>query len=185
MHKNIRALFIILLLLVIASSSTLLLSHHPVYAKQDNRPNAYFKKLTYRRYNNDGSLHIGFSTPLLYHFNLNNSSHSTTPKILLFDANKVPWHIQANSAHSWHGQQTILLQNKVIFYHPRSGSNPETTIKTSRAYLFPKDNYATSTRKVTMQRPGSKLIGSGLRANLRDGVVTVIKQTHGSFHPHK
>jgi LPS export ABC transporter protein LptC len=185
MHKNIRLLFIILLVFAIASTATLFFTQHHAVVNQRNRPASFFKQLDYRKYNNDGSLHLSFTTSKMYHFLQGNSSHIVKPNILLLDANQVPWHIKAESAHSWHGQQVIILQHNVVFYHPRHKSNPETTIKTSQAYLYPQSNYASSKQNVMLKRPGVIMYGKGLRANLKHGLITLVKQTHGSFHQHK
>jgi lipopolysaccharide export system protein LptC len=184
MNKNTLFLSAILLLLILSSSITLLFSSRHISLQQANVPVAYLQNLDYKNYDqNDGSLHLYFQSQMLTHFKKYNSSTFTDPKILLFDVNQIPWHITAEKGMAWHGHQVIHLTGHIIFHHQQVKGHPETTMLTNHVYLYPQRNYAVSNDDVTLMRPGTTIKGRGMRANLKNGIITILHQTHGIYQP--
>lgn len=184
MKKNSLILWSIMLIMIIASLSTLYFTGPRIHQSSSNQITAFFKQLHYQEFDNTGNVHLAFKTPFLRHFKRFNSSMIQQPDIHLISSPQSSWYIQAQRAQSWYGREVIVLHKNVQFYNPGSSQDPETTIKTSRAYLYPQRHYATSEQQVLLKRPGTTLHGTKLRANLKTGVINLLQHTHGFYQSH-
>lgn len=197
MKSNSLILWSILLGLITASLCTLYVAQPSTIHDTQAHPDAFFEHFTHREYNTDGTLHLRLLAHRLMHFKKYNSSQIYLPNISLYNTQASTWHIRALHAHSWYGRNTIRLQDKVVFFNPGSDAKatqagqqtttktPRTTIKTSSAYLYPQDHYATSAQHVIMLRPGSTLQGKGMHADLNSGIINILSHTHGTYQaPH-
>lgn len=95
-----------------------------------------------------------------------------TPLFLVPDRHGAYWEVRAQRGLVPDDGKHLTLHGNVVATSP-ADAPPPTRIETQELNLFPSDNRATSTRAVTVTRPGLTITGHGLQADFNRQQVAV------------
>ena len=183
-----RNAYLSFLLILVASISTALLvnhGHQPVHqaAHLDQQPDMFMTDAEYFEYNKQGDLHSHMTTTKIDHYAHMNSSRFENPTLMTYTDQHTPWHISAKHGKSHYGTKWVYLWNNVIVHKSTEPNNPETTITTPGMTLLPPKTLAKTDQNVTITRPGSIVHSRGMRADLKQGVITLLSHSRGVYEP--
>ena len=187
MTKNI---WLCLLLIIAACISTALLVHsrrhslhRPTHLNQ--KPDAFMTDASYFEYDKQGNLHSHLSTTKILHYRSKNSSRFEHPKMMVYTDQHVPWYVSADHGRSHDGVKWVYLWDHVSLHQPDRPNNPETTINTSEMTVFPTKSFAKTDQNVTIVRPGSAVEATGMHADFKRGVITLLSHSRGVYESTK
>ncbi len=145
--------------------------------------NAFMTKLTYVNFNKTGGIHSQLTAQQMKHYIRYDTSIFTHPKILIYTDKGIPWYITSNYGKSQKDNKKIFFYKEVKLYQPSQPTHPETSIYTQNLIYYPDRSFAKTNKKVIMKQPELIINGTGLKADLKKGVITLLKQSRGVYTP--
>lgn len=110
-------------------------------------------------------------------------SRVRAPRLRLFDDGSESWLITAERGRIDERRRVVDLAGDVEMHRRRRGSQSALTIRTAAATVHPDDERMTSSRRVTLQRPGATIRGTGLEASLNGRRVELRSKVTGTYEP--
>ncbi len=171
MYKNLA---VSLFLLLLMSGSVFFIMHlntkQPL-TEDEQHVDSIMQQAVYDQYNESGQLILHLSSPYVEHYSFNNSSFFRKPDIILYQENKMPWHISSLQGKSSDNNKLIDLQDDVVIYRAGSKKDPETTIHTTALTIDPKKQQAETNQAATIVQPHSIVQSIGLKTDFKTGVT--------------
>ena len=151
--------------------------------RNNNRtPDAYMINAFYLRTNDLGQREVVLMSPLITHYQYDDTSLFQKPVIRAYKNNE-EWHITAKRATGIHGAQTFYLNDNVKIRQLPSKKSADTLISTQSLTAFPKENLVTTKDPVTIEQPGLKVNAIGLKGDLKTGNIQLLSKTRGEYDP--
>ncbi len=139
--------------------------------------------LTVRQFDEQGQLANRLETPLLEHIPENNTHFLQKPRIVIAQANQLPWNIQSERAVAAKGGEEITFIKHVIIHQNKDLHGQESTMRTEKIIYYPKAKKATTSLLVTFEQPGTLVKAIGMNAFLAEKRVELLKKARGSYAP--
>lgn len=136
-----------------------------------NHLDGYMINAVYDQYDAFGLLTSHLTAPVARHYSFNNSSTFEKPDIIIFNQERVPWHITAEQGSSANGTDVVDLAGDVVIYRSAKGNDPETTIRTTAATLYLGKQEAETNQAVTIIQPHSVTQSIGMKTDFKTGVT--------------
>jgi lipopolysaccharide export system protein LptC len=180
-------IIVIALIVIVVLSTTLLLHrHHPVSHQKKKsvaKPNLYIVDSTLVEFGDNGLIKSKITSSKVTHYDEQNTTVMVKPRILIYTAKRVPWHISAANGKMVHGTKVAYLWGNVLVHQPARPNAPETTIKTSKLTYYPDRHLAETNEEATIIRPDMQLRAKGMKANLKKGTIITKSKTRGIYVP--
>lgn len=144
-------------------------------------PDTFMEKATYVKLDQNGNLHSKIYVSKMKHYPSNDTSYFTTPRVIFYNQNHVPWDITANEGKSQSGVSQVFLWDNVKIHQPAGPNSHELTMTTTNLTIFPEKQFAQTDQPVTIIEPGSVINSVGLRANLNTGEVQLLSHARGVY----
>lgn len=178
--------YLLLLIAVIISGWLLLKTGESSVDKTASSPthhlSAFAKQVTALRFDETGKLVSELYVTKLKHFS-DDSSDLEQPVLKLYSDNHEPWEIKADQGHATEGIREIELWDNVRLHQNHNGNHQEITIKTTRAKVFPEQNYAETDQPVDFVQPGVTIKSIGVKAHFKQGQVELLSNAQGQYEP--
>lgn len=145
---------------------------------------AFAKQVTALRFDEDGKLVSELYVAKLKHFS-DDSSDLEQPFLKLYSDEHEPWEIKADQGHATDGVRMIELWDNVRLHQNHNGNHQEITIKTTRAKVYPEQNYAETDQPVDFVQPGVTIKSIGVKAHFKQGQVELLSNAQGQYEPTK
>lgn len=145
--------------------------------------NIVMHNLTVKQFNNEGQLVHSLQTPLMRHIEQNNTHWFKNPYIVIAEINQPVWEIKANQATALYGGQQITFNKNVVLHQGKDAHNEESTLKTEAITYFPKKKIATTSLKVTYERPQTMIQSKGMKAYLAEKRVVLLSEARSRYEP--
>ncbi|RYZ81721.1 MAG: LPS export ABC transporter periplasmic protein LptC, partial [Moraxellaceae bacterium] len=136
-------------------------------------PRTYITDVEMRQYNQDGSIHYQMNTPLVRRFQVSDSpsdkdySIFETPVFMLVNGpDKPAWHVTAEEGRLDNNDIWFTLTQDVLA-RQTSEKQGEITITTSDFRLNTQDQFAETSKAVTMRAAKSQITATGMRVDMK------------------
>ena len=186
--KNITlflTLFFLGALLISLIIMRLLFLKHPSMPLSPNKiVLAFANSATYKSYDERGYLQSNIKVTSFQYYKKNGQSIFQYPKGWVYTKKRIPWYIRANHGQAFHTKDWIDLNGHVIMHQLPYPNHPETIIRTESVRIYPAAQTAETDQWVSIQQQKNQLQGLGMKANLGEGMIDILSQTQGYYHPH-
>lgn len=189
---TLRSKFIVLttFLLIVSSGSVVLLFHNQ-HSNPENiaeihlkhQPDLIILNSTTSSYDEHGLLKSQLTAKKTVHFDFQNSTIMTEPRMVIYTADHNVWNIQADRGHMVDGSQVIYLKGHVVLQSPGTVTSAATTVTTSTLTYYPARSFAETNQDVTILKPGVTLSAKGMNADLKKGIMITKSKTRGTYDP--
>lgn len=130
---------------------------------------------------NFGKPHDELLTPNIKHYLENDAAIAEQPIFIFYGKKGPPWHVQGDQANSIKGNKVIFLTGHVRITQPPGLNSRNVTLTTTKMTIYPDRSFAETDQPVTIRQPGSIVHGVGMTADLNNGKVKILSQTHGMY----
>ena len=179
-----------LLTLILTSGSVVLLFRHTQNhsakipeAHLQHQPDLIILNSTTSSYDQKGLLKSELTAEKTVHFDFQNSTIMTQPRMVIYTENRSLWNIRADRGYMIDGSQVIYLKGHVVLQTPHTATSTKTTITTSKLTYYPERSFAKTNQNVTILRPGAALSATGMTADLKKGILITQSKTRASYDP--
>lgn len=155
----------------------------PVINTFTNAPDAFMEDVNALIMDKDGKLNIKIDAPKLVHFNKDDRSQLTSPKITLYRQSPIPWLITAESAIATDGIDNVQFDKDVVIRHAMDIATPETVIKTNTLLVHTNKKTAETDDRITMLQPNLTVKSIGMFADMNSGDIRLLSQVRGQYAP--
>jgi len=152
-------------------------------------PHTYITDVEVRQYNQDGSIHYQMNTPLIRRFQVEDNpgdkdySLFATPEFMLSASPEKPaWHITAKEGRLDNNDIWFTLTQDVLA-RQTSEKQGETTITTSDLRLNTQDQFAETSKAVTMRAAKSQITAVGMHADMKREHIELLSNVKGTYEP--
>ena len=152
-------------------------------------PHTYIVDVEMRQYDRDGNIRYQMNTPLIRRFQVkdnasdNDYSLFTTPVFMLVNDPKKPgWFVTAQEGRLEHKDTWFTLTQEVLA-RQTSEKQGETTISTSDLRLNLQDQFAQTSKAVTMRAAKSQITAVGMRADMKREHIELLSNVKGTYEP--
>lgn len=150
--------------------------------------NSFITNVHYYQFNDEGKLKSTLVSAKVMHYDKKNLTQYQAPHLLVYTDERIPWYISAKQANSTgypDSQQTIHLKNHVKLYQPPVANQPATTILTSALTIYADKAIAENQQLTTLRQANVFAKGVGVKADLKQGTITLLSQSQGIIAPTK
>ena len=173
--ENKRYILLTILALLSAwlakNTETLLISKNPNPAHSpDYFSNGYSKW----QMNEQGTLKSTLNADKIIHFSDDQTTRSTKPVMIFYNAKNPPWFIYAESGVLSADGKDLLLEGQVTIERSKTNKQSSLTIHTSMLKVQPDKNYAETKEWAEFVNPPNKTTGTGMN-------MTYIEPIHIEF----
>jgi lipopolysaccharide export system protein LptC len=165
---------------------TTLLSTHPhttTLAQNIIAPDAVMEGVTAIFIDKQGKPTMRVETPKLVHFNENNATDFTDPKLTLYRKSPEPWYVTAKNARAIDGIEHVNFEHDVVIHHAADLHNPATVIKTDTLTVFPDKQIAETSDPITLVQPSVVVKATGMHADMMTGDIKLLSEARGEYVP--
>lgn len=152
-------------------------------------PQAYITNVEMRQYDSKGSIHYQMNTPLIRRFQVQNRASDkdyslfTTPVFMLVTNPQKPgWFVTADEGRLDNNDVWFTLTKEVLA-RQTSEKQGETIISTSDLRLNLQDQFAETSKAVTMRAAKSQITATGLRADMKREHIELLSNVKGTYEP--
>jgi len=152
-------------------------------------PHVFITDVEVRQFDHEGAIHYQMNTPLIRHFqinakpsNLDYSLFETPVFMLVNDPNKPGWFVTAQEGRREDDGLWFILTKDVLARHT-SEKEGEITISTNDLRLNTQDQFAETSKAVTMRDAKSQTTALGLRADLKREHIELLSHVKGTHEP--
>jgi lipopolysaccharide export system protein LptC len=176
------------LLMVLSCSGWYFASSSSVIKLDDNTlaktPDSIATGIKVWQFNAKGTLAHVLESPKAKHIPEKNTYFFDFPHIILSQEKDEPtWDIRAEKAIALSKGKQITLIGNVIIHQEKSIKSPESTLKTEELAYFPEKKFATTTRAVIFEQPGSTIHSQGMNAYLEQKRVELLNKARATYEP--
>ncbi len=152
-------------------------------------PHTYVVDVEMHQYDNEGNLHYQMNTPLIRRFEVKDSpsdkdySLFTTPVFMLVNDPKKPgWFVTSQEGRLENNDTWFILTQEVLA-RQTSEKQGEITISTGDLRLNLQDQFAETSKAVTMRAAKSQITATGLRADMKREHIELLSNVKGIYEP--
>lgn len=122
-------------------------------------------------------------TAKLIHYAESNTTHLTSPYIVMYRQSPKPWHITSHYAKAIGGIDQVDFWGNVVIRHVIASNQPETIIKTSTLTVYPNKQIAQTNDPITLAQPNTLIKAVGMFADMNSGNIKLLSETRGEYVP--
>ena len=148
-------------------------------------PDMIIENVLAMQFDEEGQLKNKLTSPHLVHYEKDNTSYLTKPRITITQGDKTPVMLRAQHGKTVQGVKQITLWKNVYLHQAAGENNPDNKLKTSELIYTPETQLAQSSKTVTIQQGQSKMQSHGMQAYLRNGHIEFQSQARGTYHKPK
>lgn len=148
-----------------------------------NYPDSFAKNVHVMVMDKHGKPQYEFSSPIIYHYLINDRTDFSLPNVILYQENQSPWNITADHGEAFEGDNKITLWGRVFFHQPASSTNQETNIQTELLFLYPETQTASTPEFISAVQPFASVNGTGMTLNLNTHQLDLLSNVHGMYFP--
>lgn len=161
----------------------------PTTAAEKTFPHIFITDVEMRQFDQQGGLHYQLNTPLIRHYQ--EKEHASkldytlfdTPVFVLVDDPKQPaWIITAQEGRRENNGLWVTL-SKDVLARQTSATQGETTFTTEELQLNTQEQFAETSKAVTMRAAKSQIDAMGLRADIKRNHVELLSHVKGTYEP--
>jgi len=152
-------------------------------------PHTFITDVEVRHYDQDGQLHYQMSTPLIRSFQPQTKASAedyslfqTPVFILVNDPKKPGWLVTSQEGRLDSNNEWFTLSQDVVA-RQTSEKQGETTITTSDLRLNTREQFAETSKAVTMRAAKSQITGVGMRADMKRDHIQLLSNVKGNYEP--
>jgi lipopolysaccharide export system protein LptC len=152
-------------------------------------PHTYITEVEVRQYDQNGTLHYQMNTPLIRRFQVNDnpsnkdySLFETPTFVLINDPQKPGWFVTSQEGRLDNNDTWFTLTQEVLA-RQTSAKQGEITISTSDLRLNTQDQFAETSKAVTMRAAKSEITADGLRADMKREHIELLSHVKGTYEP--
>lgn len=147
-------------------------------------PDFIVDNFTVRRFGISGALRYVVTAPKMLHYADDESTEVTSPTMTYFGEDRL---IRINAGKAWINKegQEVRLSDGVRVVRDATADNPELVVTTAAMQVFPDAEMARSTLPTTITQGRSSITGTGLEADNKTRVFTLMGRARGSIYQHK
>jgi len=152
-------------------------------------PHTFGTDVEVRQYDQDGQLHFQMTTPLIRGFQTQAKASAEdyslfqTPVFnLVNDPKKPGWLITSQEGRLDGSNEWFTLSQDVVA-RQTSEKQGEITITTSNLRLNTKEQFAETSKAVTMRAAKSQITGVGMRADMKRDHIQLLSNVKGKYEP--
>ena len=125
-------------------------------------------------------------SPLLRHYTLDNRIAITMPFFILYDKDRLPWHITAEKSDIFQGKdQRIEFYGHVLVKQMPGKNSNEVTLMTEHFTYYPKTSQAFTKEPVTIMEPGATVHSVGFQADFKQSIIKFLSQSQTQYYEQK
>lgn len=152
-------------------------------------PRTFITDVEVRHYDQDGQLHYQMNAPLVRSFqtqakpSAEDYSLLQTPVFILVNDPKKPgWFVTSQEGRLDSNNEWFTLTQEVIA-RQTSEKQGETTITTSDLRLNTREQFAETSKAVTMRAAKSQIAGTGMHADMKRDRIQLLSNVKGTYAP--
>jgi lipopolysaccharide export system protein LptC len=169
--------------LVVWSSFSFYRPEKPNAVKTSSLPDAIMEDVTALILDKQGKPSMKVITPQLIHYTENDTTHFSTPQLVLYRKSPQPWYISAKFAKATEGIENVHFQEDVTVHHAADQRNPATLIKTTTLMVRPNKQTAETPEFITLVQPNMTVKAIGMYADMSTGEIKLLSQARGEYEP--
>lgn len=146
-------------------------------------PDAIMEDVTALIMDKQGKPSMKVITPKLIHYTEEDTTHFTTPELILYRKSPKPWYITAKYAKATAGIENVHFSQEVTIHHAADERNPATLIKTTKLTVHPNKQTAETEELITLVQPSITIKAKGMLADMNTGDIKLLSQTRGEYEP--
>jgi len=152
-------------------------------------PQIYLTDVQLRQFDKQGQAHYEMTSPLIRHFQVEEKASERdytlfqTPIFILSENPAQPaWFITSQEARRDNNGLWFTLTNEVLA-RQASAARGEITISTSELRLNTQEEFAETSKAVTMRDAKNQMSGLGLRADIKNDRIAILSNVKGNYAP--
>ena len=152
-------------------------------------PHTFITDVDVRHYDQAGLLHYQMNTPLIRSFQPKGKASTedyslfqTPVFILVNDPKKPGWLVTSQEGRLDSNNEWFTLSKDVVA-RQTSEKHGETTITTSDLRLNTREQFADTSKAVTMRAAKSQITGVGMRADMKSDRIQLLSNVKGTYAP--
>jgi lipopolysaccharide export system protein LptC len=152
-------------------------------------PHTYLTDVEVRHYDLTGQLHYQMNTPLVRSFQIDAKASAKDYSlfqspvfILVNDPKKPGWLVTAQEGRLDSNNEWFSLSQEVVA-RQTSEKQGETTITTSDLRLNTREQFAETSKAVTMRAAKSQITAIGMRADIKRDHIQLLSNVKGTYEP--
>lgn len=126
----------------------------------------------------DGQPETRLTADFMAHYESNNETELTGPKLKIFRPDQEP--LNARADHGWvrSGNEVILLKDNVRFWENNADGQLVMEVTTSEATVYPERDYAETDKPATLSTRNTTTDSVGMKAYMDEGRIEMLDQVH-------
>ncbi len=152
-------------------------------------PHTYITDVEVRHYDQEGQLHYQMNTPLIRSFQPQGKASAEdyslfqTPLFILVNDPKKPgWFVTSQEGRLDSNNEWFTLSKEVVA-RQTTEKQGETTITTSDLRLNTREQFADTSKAVTMRAAKSQITGTGMHADMKRDRIQLLSNVKGNYEP--
>jgi len=152
-------------------------------------PHTYLTEVEIRQFDQDGAIHYQMNTPLIRSFQVKESASAedyslfeTPVFVLVSDPKKPGWLVTAQEGRLDSDNVWFTLTQDVLA-RQTSEKQGETTITTSDLRLNTQEQFAETSKAVTMRAAKSQITAVGMHADMKREHIELLSHVKGTYEP--
>lgn len=152
-------------------------------------PHTFITDVEVRQYDQGGQLHYQMNTPLIRSFqpqakaSAEDYSLFQTPVFILVNDPKKPgWFVTSQEGRLDSNNEWFTLSQEVVA-RQTTEKQGETTITTSDLRLNTREQFADTSKAVTMRAAKSQITGTGMHADMKRDRIQLLSNVKGTYEP--
>lgn len=143
---------------------------------------AFFTNIHFQQFNEKGELNKQFVASK-FSILSDQKAFFSKPIFSMMTTDHTPWTASSKTGMSYNNGEKIELIGSVHLTQWPTSTSPKTDITTASLWLFPKNNLASTAEIIHLDRPGMKISGKGMHADLKKNIFSLESQTAGFYQP--
>lgn len=152
-------------------------------------PHTYLTEVEIRQFDKEGALHYQMNSPLIRSFQVKDSPSTEDYSlfqapvfVLVNDPKKPGWFVTAQEGRLDSNNVWFTLTQDVLA-RQTSEKHGETTLTTTDLRLNTQDQFAETSKAVTMRAAKSEITGVGMRADMKREHIELLSHVKGTYEP--
>lgn len=184
-YKNTIISFIMIAVVGLAAWTTFI-SYRPQnfsLLKSDPLPDAIMEDVVALIIDKQGKPSMKVITPRLTHYTDSDTTHLTTPQLVLYRKSPQPWYVSSQFAKATQGIENVDFWENVTIHHAADNNNPATLIKTTTLTVHPNQKTAETKDFITLIQPNIVVKATGMHADMNTGDIKLLSKARGEYVP--
>jgi lipopolysaccharide export system protein LptC len=152
-------------------------------------PHTFMTDVEVRHYDQEGQLHYQLTTPLIRSFQAQGKTSAedyslfqTPVFVLVNDPKKPGWFVTSREGRLDSNNEWFTLTQEVVA-RQTTEKQGETTITTSDLRLNTREQFADTSKAVTMRAAKSQITGTGMHADMKRDRIQLLSNVKGTYAP--